>query len=66
LKAQAWAVIATTFMSSNFEVLWKAITGDPTIWSTFVVACWSLGVEEQFYIIMPFIAGFIMKMKSSD
>jgi len=60
LEYQSRGALAATLMVGNFNIVHKIVTSYPLIWNS-VANTWSLGAEEQFYIIMPFIAGYIMK-----
>jgi peptidoglycan/LPS O-acetylase OafA/YrhL len=55
--------MASSLMAQNFEVFRRYLNHDRDAWH-FISNCWSLGVEEQFYLIMPFITAVLIEFKS--
>lgn len=64
LVEYARSVVASIFFSANIYFNWKLSYFSPTADETPLLHLWSLGVEEQFYIIFPFVVSIIYKSKS--
>jgi peptidoglycan/LPS O-acetylase OafA/YrhL len=50
-------------MGQNWFLFYQKVTNGSRFWN-FISVTWTLGVEEQFYLIMPIFASCLMKIKS--
>lgn len=66
LRAMAHTLVAGMLFSANLQVLnMEQGYFDPAMTSNPLLHLWSLGVEEQFYFVWPFIALLAIRYRSS-
>ncbi|KAI9135978.1 acyltransferase family-domain-containing protein [Paraphysoderma sedebokerense] len=62
LEAMVSSLVAGTIFGANIQIMTlKGGYFDPDVDTNPLLHLWSLGVEEQFYIIWPFLAGIIIR-----
>ncbi|KAI9135882.1 acyltransferase family-domain-containing protein [Paraphysoderma sedebokerense] len=62
LEAMVSSLVAGTIFGANIQIMTlKGGYFDPDVDTNPLLHLWSLGVEEQFYIIWPFLAGIVIR-----
>ncbi|KAI9137664.1 acyltransferase family-domain-containing protein [Paraphysoderma sedebokerense] len=62
LEAMVSSFVAGTIFGANIQIMTlKGGYFDPDVDTNPLLHLWSLGVEEQFYIIWPFLAGIVIR-----